>query len=77
MKDAFGRTLRMVILTSFAISLAGVFIDLDHWYALQVGWDARWSHHFVHENRLVLELLAFIWGACVYALSMGWLDIEI
>jgi len=69
-------TFRFLIRTSFWVSLCGVFVDADHWYANLQGWDARWFHQLSYENSLVLVAYAVIWGLVVFSFTAGWFDLN-
>ncbi len=67
------RTLCNIVLLSVVLSLSGVCIDIDHWYAIQIGWENnRWLHYYLLENKVVAFLYFIIWGLVCYALAVRW-----
>ena len=71
------RTFCRIILTSLALSAIGVLLDLDHWYAIVMGWpDGRWLHHTLASTPSLLILLSLIWGLVTASLTLGWNHLE-
>ena len=69
------RTLRDVILTSFLLSLAGIVIDADHWWAISMGWPPdsyRWLHYTLASRPLVHLLYLLIVASIAYAFASRW-----
>jgi len=62
------RTLCDIIVIGFVLGAIGVLPDVDHWYALIMGWaKARFTH-----SPLVFLAYAFVWGLAVLAFTARW-----
>lgn len=71
------RTFCRVVLTSLALSSIGLLLDLDHWYAIIMGWpDGRWLHHTLASTPTLLILLSLLWGLVTASLTLGWNHLE-
>ena len=71
------RTFCRIILTSLSLGAVGLLLDLDHWYAIVMGWpDGRWLHHTLASTPSILILLSLLWGLVITALTLGWNHLE-
>lgn len=71
------RTFCRIILTSLSLGAVGLLLDLDHWYAIVMGWpDGRWLHHTLASTPSLLILLSLLWGLAITALTLGWNHLE-
>ena len=71
------RTFCRIILTSLSLGAVGLLLDLDHWYAILMGWpDGRWLHHTLASTPSLLILLSLLWGLVITSLTLGWHHLE-
>ena len=71
------RTFCRIVLTSLTLSAIGLLLDIDHWYAIVMGWpDGRWIHHTLASTPSLLVLLSLIWGLVTASLTLGWNHLE-
>ena len=72
MVTVVSRTFYRIIFCSLILGSVGVLLDVDHWYALQVGWDPRWFHYTLASSPVVYLLLSLICGAVILAFALRW-----
>lgn len=67
--DFNSRTFRDIVCLSLIVSVAGIFIDTDHWFALVNHWkDAR----FLHSDPSFLVVYVLLWGLVGTAFAYRW-----